>query len=147
MREGSTLNSLIPCEPYKEIEHTADLALHVCAPNLELLFVYAAQGMFSLMHCEPAGEPQPISHPISIESFDAETLLVDWLSELLYLRADAQDIHQDFTITLLEPTRLVARVQGLTHHPPRQDIKAVTFHDLAIRQTPVGYETIIVFDV
>src|SRR5438034_408776 len=69
-------------EGYEEIEHTADVALRVRAPSLEKLFCYAARGMFALM-TDASGVATASEIALDVTASDRETLLVNWLSELL----------------------------------------------------------------
>ena len=134
--------------PFEEIEHTADLALRVCGSDLPELFVNAASGMFHLMHCEPGHGGRRVSHHIVLKANDLETLLVDWLNELLYLSEAEQELYDVFDITHLQDTCLEAFVHGMTDHPPQRGIKAVTFFDLDVNRDQAGcYQTTITFDV
>lgn len=136
-----------PCAPFEEIEHTADLALRVCAPDRQRLFEYAAQGLFALMHLEPQGDPEEIHHVLTLDAADEEVLLVDWLSELLYLSERHRAVYHTFRFSQLTSTHLAAEVHGRTRHVPLKHIKAVTFHDLSIRQDADGLRATITFDV
>ena len=134
--------------PFEEIDHTADLCLRVFGWDLQQLFVHAAQGMFHLMQCKPSGKATPIFHVVALEAYDLETLLVDWLGELLYLSEFKKVCYTTFEIDQLEPTHLRATVRGLTNHVAQKGIKAVTFSDLEVtRQADGHYETRITFDV
>lgn len=134
--------------PFEEVEHTADLCLRVYGEDLKQLFVHAAQGMFHLMQCKPSGQVAPVSRSVAIASYDLETMLVDWLGELLYLSELDQACYTAFEITRLEPTRMEALVGGMTHHPAQRGIKAVTFYDLKVTRTATGlYEATVTFDV
>jgi SHS2 domain-containing protein len=111
------------------------------------LFVHAAEGMFSLIgDCSRASFPRS-EEEIHLAAPDPETLLVDWLNELLYL-SEAEDVlYCSFDVRSLTPISLVARVAG---NPPicrEQEIKSATFHDLHITETAEGFEVTIVFDV
>lgn len=134
--------------PYREVEHTADWALQVWAPSLPELFVDAARGMLALAgHTPDPGPPAPEAwRPIEVSADDAEALLVSWLQEVLYL-LEAEGVAGDhYRMLALDPTHLRAEVAG---QPARIDkvIKAVTYHNLAIRATPAGYDVTVVFDV
>jgi SHS2 domain-containing protein len=59
---------------FEEIEHTADKALHI----------HGAQGMNNLMITDVSKLPTRIKKNIEVEAIDAESLLVEWLSELAY---------------------------------------------------------------
>ena len=129
---------------YRELDHTADWALLIWAPDLEGLFAAAIEGMAALMVVQagpPAGERM-----LELTAPDAETLLVDLLTEVLL----ANEIGR----ILLEPAAL--RTQDLQlqvrflERPvenQEKEIKAVTFNELNIRETERGLETMIVFDV
>ena len=133
--------------PFEEDEHTADLALYVRGTNLEQLFVHAAQGMFYLMHCAPTDNSHPTAHRVTLEAPDIESLLVDWLNELLYLAERGQEHLAEYEIETLTPTSIVAVARGWTHHPRQKVIKAATFWDLSIVQQHDRCETTITFDV
>ena len=135
-------------EPFTELEHTADLCLHVRGHDLKQLFCHAAQGMFSLMLGEPAGTPGRLIRAIELDALDVEMLLVDWLSELLYLAEVERVCFDVFEIMTIKPTRLEATSWGRTPWQFARGIKAVTFFDLEIRRNSAGYyETEITFDV
>ena len=130
---------------YLEIDHTADWELHVWAPDLLSLLRTAAQGMYALSHTELAVEPR-YSRVFQIAYLDRETLLVDFLSELLFYGEDeglAFDHYQlDFNADSLAVQAHGAPIQGQA-----KEIKAVTYHGIQIRETERGLEVNIVFDV
>ena len=131
---------------FEEMEHTADRAIRASGCTLEELFTNAARGMFSLMADLEELTPT-VSRPINLEAFDLESLLVDWLNELLYLQESEGEIYTDFHIAAFSPTKLEATVSGAKAEPHKAKVKAATFHNLAIEKTPEGYIATIVFDV
>jgi len=73
-----------PCAyRYQEVEHTADRALHVWGRTLPDLFAGAARGMYSLM-ADLNGLAATERREVQLEAWDQESLLVDWLNELLF---------------------------------------------------------------
>jgi SHS2 domain-containing protein len=134
--------------PFREVEHTADWALEVWAPTLEGLYLDAARGMFHLAALEPApgAGPGP-PRPLLLEAGDPEALLVAWLQELLYLSEAEGQVYDDLQITALTPARLEAVARGRPAAPGAKTIKAVTYHNLRIRQGPDQFTVTIVFDV
>lgn len=129
---------------WHEIEHTADWAIVVDAPNRVALFLEAARAMYALAGCE-LGEGD-VRETIEVDGPDDEALLVGFLGELLF-RLDVR--HQAFAEIALEldGEHLRAELRGAPVTRIVKTIKAVTFHDLQIRETPDGVETTIVFDV
>lgn len=134
---------------FEEIEHTADVALRVHGKDLAELFVNAARGMWTLIVPDVEALVPAITREIELEAMDAEVLLVDWLSELLYLHETEQEIYSQFVIHDISPQHLRAEVKGgaVNGHTLRKHIKAVTFHDLSIEETAEGFRATVVFDV
>ncbi|MBN1659084.1 MAG: bifunctional riboflavin kinase/FAD synthetase [Anaerolineae bacterium] len=138
----------MPCPfRYYEIDHTADRALQVWGKDLPDLFTGAARGMFSLTSSLQDGAPATRWYDIHLEALDRETLLVDWLNELLYLSEVEGVIFSDLRILWLNDTALQARAGGVPGHPTKAHIKAATFHDLALVEDELGWSTVITFDV
>lgn len=130
---------------FQEIEHTADAALQVYGKDCGELLINAALGMFGLI---ATWENAPLSteREISLRDVDGETLLVDWLSELLYLHEMEGVVYIDFDILSASPNSLRAIARGTHEWLPQTAVKAVTFNDLRIDRTPHGYSATIVFD-
>ncbi len=130
---------------FEEVEHTADAALRIYGQDLGELFANAAYGMFTLM-ADWEDIPPSTERDISLDAIDDETLLVDWLSELLYLHEMEDIVYTAFEILDISPTRLQAIARGTERWNHLTAIKAVTFNNLHIEKTPEGYTATIVFD-
>lgn len=130
---------------YLEISHTADWALKVWAPDLSGLLEQAAYGMYALLQIQlqPGGRYEC---PLDLEAEDAESLLVSFLSELLYL-TEQECLGFDAFDLAIEGFHLSGRMIGAPVESQRKEIKAVTYHNLAIQTSQQGLETTIVFDV
>ena len=131
---------------FEEIEHTADIAIRVWGRDLAELFANAAYGM-AHQTADVDTVVRTIEHTIELQAYDAETLLVAWLGELLYLGERDGCIFTEFDMLDVAPTRMRATVRGGPASGYQDHIKAVTFSDLEIVRTDAGYETTIVFDV
>jgi SHS2 domain-containing protein len=130
---------------FEEVEHVADAALRVYGRDWRELLVNAAAGMFSLIaHWDDV--PPSTEHHISLTSVDSETLLVDWLGELLYLHEIEGEVYFEFEIPSASPTSLQAIAKGTDQWIPGTTIKAVTFNELQITTTDAGLAVTIVFD-
>ncbi|RME42840.1 MAG: bifunctional riboflavin kinase/FAD synthetase [Chloroflexi bacterium] len=134
---------------FEEIEHTADIGLRVRGKDLADLFVNAARGMWTLIVPDIGSVKPVVTREIELEAMDLEVLLVDWLSELLYLHETEHEAYSQFVIHEISPTHLRAEARGgpLNGHTLRKHIKAVTFNDLSIEKTADGYTATVVFDV
>lgn len=130
---------------FREIEHTADWELEVWAPNLPQLLEQAARGMYALARVELHPGPL-VQRQIELPYMDPESLLVTFLSELLYL-ASTENLAFDHFDLELQADRLLAHLAGSEIASLQKEIKAVTYHNLTIRRTESGLNTRIVFDV
>ncbi len=132
-------------QPFEEIEHTADWAFRARGGDVRELFVNAACGMFHLQGGRSG--PEPAMREVAVEGFDRETLLINWLNELLFLQEEYGESYQRFEFLEFSEGRLRARVYGGRHGEADKLIKAATFHKLEIKQTAQGWEATIVVDV
>jgi SHS2 domain-containing protein len=128
-----------------EVSHGADAALDVWASDLPELFRQAALGMLALMIAEP-DEGTPIRRSLSLAGADNESLLVAFLSHLLFLLEQERLV---FSITdlIFRPGKLEASLAGAPLRSIQREIKAVTFNELAIRQADECLKVTIVFDL
>jgi SHS2 domain-containing protein len=131
---------------FEEIEHTADRALRILSPELAGLFAGAARGMFSLM-ADLDGMVATEWRQVRLEAWDTESLLVDWLNELLFLAESEGLLLLESRIKKLSQTELVAEAGTIPGEINKAHIKAATFHNLAIRQDARGWSTVLTFDV
>lgn len=132
------------------LEHTADVGLRVHGHSLSELFSNAGLGLMAL-----AIEPQEIQSreplPLSASGSDAEQLLVNWLSEILY-HMDAEGwMFARFTIKDCSLTSIVGEGWGERRDPAMRSravaVKAVTYHQLSVTQTPTGWQATVYFDI
>ncbi len=130
---------------FEEIEHTADWAFHVRGGDLPDLFAKAARAMFALDG--EAAEGEGVSREIQVEGVDRETLLINWLNELLFSSQTKHELYDEFDMVEMSDTRLRARVAGRARDKAGTHIKAATFHNLRITPTPEGWEATVVLDV
>jgi SHS2 domain-containing protein len=131
---------------YEQLEHTADLALRVYGQDLCEVFANAAYAMFSQL-ADIEHIQGDLQRQVRAEGTDYESLLVNWLNELLYLHDTEGEVYSAFDIEQLSPTHLQATVHGGPGREVYTIVKAATYHDLTISQTSDGYTASLVFDV
>jgi SHS2 domain-containing protein len=132
---------------HEELDHTADWALRVRAPDMPALLRQAALGMIEMMGVE-AGLREAIPRLLEAAGEDGESLLVAWLEEVLEAMRVEPISFADFTVRLQPGHRLQAEGVAQPRKSQSKEIKAVTFHNLRIRKSSQGgLETTIVFDV
>jgi SHS2 domain-containing protein len=130
---------------YREIPHTADWELMVWAPDMVSLMLKAAQGMYALSGTTLSSDPRS-SREFEITYLDHESLLVDFLSELLFYAEDQEFGCDQFEIEFSE-TSCTIQAYGAPIMTQAKEIKAVTFHKMQVRETENGLRVNIVFDV
>lgn len=134
-------------ESFEVVEHTADWAIRVTGVDMAQLFCHAAEGMSTLIAGELEAVPVEVVRTLALTAFDAESLLVAWLSELAYWAEMEQLVFREYDLIDVTPFELKAVVGGGRAPLLHKHIKAVTYHNLAIIGSDRGYETTIVFDV
>ena len=134
-------------KPFEEIEHTADHALKVYGSDLAELLVNAASGMNRLLAAEQDSTMGPKEKLVELEAVDAESLLVEWLSELAYWAEAESLLFHEFDLHSISSTRIKATLRGKRIDRLEKHIKAVTYHNLEIVRTADGLTATVVFDV
>ncbi len=130
---------------YEEVDHTADIALRVWGDDFHTLLSNSAKGMYDLMGIRMKPDSH-IENEFQIVIETLETVLVDFLSEVLFFAEDPGQIYDSFSFKQQEGA-LEVHARGHEIETIHRNIKAVTFHDLEIEETEKGLETTITFDV
>ena len=135
---------------YQFIDHTGDDGVVVEGETLEKLFQHAAESFFYVI-TEPENIEGTVQQSVSLRAPGLEELLVDWLSEFLYLFDTQGLLFGRFDITRLDEKHLEAKAWGEKYneekHPIKTTIKAVTFHQLRIENDEGMWRAQIIFDL
>jgi SHS2 domain-containing protein len=139
---------------YEYLEHTADIKFQAYGKTLEEVFENAALAMFNvIINTEKvSGET---AREISLKSPDLESLLIDWLSELLYIFEVDEIIFRKFRVEEIKEEEGEYSITGQAlgekyypeSHPFETEIKAVTYNQLEIGKTADGWKAQIVVDI
>jgi SHS2 domain-containing protein len=132
------------------LEHPADIGLRARGAALAGLFENAATGMMEIA-ASPAGIQEREQRPIAAEAPDREALLVTFLDEILWLVDGQGWLPARVAVRDIGETAVTATAFGeprdTSRHEMRLIIKAVTYHQLAVRQTGEGWEAEVYFDI
>jgi len=135
---------------FEIIDHTADVGVIVYGVDIKQLFSNAALALFSLI-TEPESIGEQLQRHIEVVSEDIDSLLVEWLNELIYFFDGEHLLFNKFTIESLSSNQLKATCYGEEFNPLKHRIKmgvkAATYHMLRINKNDCGYEVQIIFDV
>ncbi len=135
----------------EELEHTADLRFRVRAPSLADLFAEAARALMQTLYADLRGPATEI-RPIDLESGDRESLLYNFLSEVLYL-SEAENLvftEAELKVTPSPPSvvgRLVGRPFDRALHAGGTEVKGISYSDLAIVEANGEFCLEVLFDV
>ena len=135
---------------YDLIDHTADVGVKAYGSSLSESFENAAVGMFDIITDNSEIESKG-QYEISLEAPDLEQLLVDWLSELLFLNSAKDLVFGVFKVKVDDSKNsLSAIVSGeefdTSKHKIGAEIKAVTYHMLEVNNKKPFYVQVL-FDI
>lgn len=130
---------------YELLPHLADLKIRVFGKNKNELFENAMVGMF-----EGAGfaaTKQIAKKEIGVESINSESLLIDFLNEVLYLASVNKEIYQKIIYREFSEHKIRAELLGKKIKRFDSEIKGATHHNLEIKKIKDYWQAIILFDV
>ncbi len=134
------------------LEHTADAEFIAYGRTVDEAFVNAALAMINLM-VDPASIRPEIEKDVELSGDALDTLLYDWLSELLYIFEVDRLVFGKLEVHASgEPgtyhLRAKAWGESIERHPDIfLHIKAVTFHDLRFEKRNNIYEAQVLLDI
>jgi protein archease len=138
---------------YKFIDHTADIACEVSGDTLEELFTASAEAWRSSV-VEEIKICKRENKKFEIKDSTLEQLLVDFISELnFYLFTHKwlfNMIHKLEIKNENDTWVLITEIEGMLVSQDveiKQEIKAVTFHQMNIEKRKNKYSTLLVFDI
>jgi len=134
---------------FEIVDHTADVAIRGWASSLEALFTSMAQGLFEVIG-EDVNITATQSRTLHLEAETREELLHDWLETLNALHQIHHELYTQFDIKI-EANRLQATIRGgsldQASNALGTEVKAVTWHDLAVQDTPEGLNAYVLLDI
>ena len=139
-----------PKPTFEILEHPADVGFLAHGETREELFQNAAAAMFSLA-CDPAAIEEKERRELLAEGEGIEALLYAWLAEVLAV-ADAEGlVFRRAEVGEISERRVRGVAYGekfdRTRHHAGTYIKAVTFHQLEVRQSEQGWRARVFLDV
>lgn len=138
------------------LDHTADTAVRITASTPAGLLSEAARGLLAIILGEEgvSGVRLDLRRTLELEAPDGEALIVDLLSELIFLFDTEGLLVRELAVqeaTFGPPARLVAALRGElldpARHRARTEVKAATHHGIHIERTDAGLTVDVVFDL
>ena len=135
---------------YKIINHTADVGLVIYGSDMKQLFSNAAFSLLSLL-VEPEIVLGKTERYVRVCAENYESLLIEWLNELIYLFDAEHILFNSFHINNLSKNQLVAICYGEPvsrfRHNIKREVKAATYHMLKIDRQISGFRAQVIFDL
>lgn len=139
---------------FEIIDHPADLGFRAQAQDLPALFEQCAVALSSILTDIDVLDGKECE-AVSLTGCDLETLLYNWLSEVLFLFDGRGMLFCGFAVEAIEQSpaglTLAARLYGEPYDRARHQIKtyvkAVTFHQLAVTGGDAGWQAIVYLDI
>ncbi len=135
---------------FKILDHTADIGVVVYGEDLKSLFENAGGAFFHLI-TDLRSVKNRIEKTVEIRKEPLERLMVDWLSQLLYLHDVENLLFKKFNVESIGDDGLKATAAGEPFqegvHVIKTAVKAVTYHQIQVRQEKRGWKAQIIFDL
>ncbi|MFH1607822.1 MAG: archease [archaeon] len=123
---------------FKFLEHTADIKFQAFGNSLEEVFENSALAMFNAMH--DGKVEKETSKKIQVKGKDNESLMYNFLEELLFLFDSEGFFLSEVKSLKIEKEKLVAEVVGdkAENYEIHIDVKAVTYNEMFVREEKKG---------
>lgn len=138
---------------FEFFEHTADIAVRVYGATLKELFTSAALAMYAVLVAKKKNKPRSELKEIVFEKSaeELEDLLKSWLDELLfYFSTEGLILHRIKVLTLSEgafSAKVLFDRLDAEYYEIKNEIKAVTYHELKVEKIRGRWRAQVIFDV
>jgi SHS2 domain-containing protein len=135
---------------FEVLEHTADIGFRARGRTLAELFESAAEALVATALELEDVSPQQV-YALAAEGEDLESLLVNWLSEVLYLLDGKHVAMRRFVVREITSSRVTAEALGeprdAARHRAKLVLKGVTYHQLRIARDENGWWAEVYLDI
>ncbi len=135
---------------FEFLEHPADIGFRARGGTAGALFENSALALVSVALDPATVEPRQ-QFALEAEGGDYESLLVNWLSEVLWWLDGKRIAFHSFQVTRIGPSGLRAIARGEPRDPERHVsrliVKAVTYHQLRVAREDGGWVAEVYLDI
>lgn len=135
---------------YNLISHTADLGISVRGNSCGDLFRNAGLALMELLVDIKAPKSDK-ELKISLDGNDLPDLMVKWLSEILYLFEGEKLIVNEIFINSISSNKITSTISVMKfdnkYHEILREIKAVTYHQIDVKEQKGFWTARIIFDL
>ncbi len=134
---------------FKEIDHSGDIGIEVWGKDMGEVLQNATMGLFALLCRNQVREV--VERKVDVSSSSAEDLLVDWLAEVISTAGAYGELYGGVEIGRVGEWRAAGVLRGekvdAKRHDLRFDVKAATYHGLAVEKRGGRYYGRVIFDL
>jgi SHS2 domain-containing protein len=135
---------------YSVFNHTADLGIQVFGKTASEVFQNGAYAIFDLI-TDTELVRLSLDRRVLATGKGWDELWVNYLRECLYLFNGEGLLLRDYAVVAINEEQVTVRMQGEAIDPLRHrikmEIKAVTYHEATLCETPQGWMGKVIFDV
>ena len=132
---------------FKFIDHTKNLEAIILGKNLEELFTNADLAMMTFLYPKQVMiQEHELKENIRLQSPDRNSLLNNFLSEILNLTKLKDVCYNSFDFDQLTDSALELRVYG-RRVKPQENINNIIYTKTRIKPTEFGWQAVIMFDI
>ena len=135
--------------PFREFDHGGDIGIEAWGTDLASMLENATMALFGLV--SRGRVDRDAERTIRVSSASAEDLLVDWLGEVIALSGIHGEVYGavriDLTGEWFAEGVLLGERADPSKHEFRFDVKAATYHRLAVEKREDGYYGRVIFDL
>lgn len=135
---------------FEILEHTADIGFQTWGNSPSELFANSGLALQSIA-VDISAVQEKFVYPIAAGGDDYESLLVNWLNELLYYLDGERVVIGRFQIDHISPERISGKGWGeprdAERHPPKLVVKGVTYHQLSIKEEEGRWSAQVFLDI
>ncbi len=135
---------------YRFFDHAADVGIALSAESLPDLFHTAVQGLMAWVG-PPPDSADRVEEEICLNAEGLEELLVRWLQEILYLFQLKRVYWIEISGMTVAGNSAAGKIRGIPFNTDQaleyQEIKAVTYHQLQVREVNGFWLANIIIDI
>ena len=135
---------------YETVEHPSDIGIMAFGKSQKEAFENIAFGMMDIMYdLSKVEKKEKLS--LKVEGEDLQSLVVNWLNELLYINDTKKMIFSEFKINNFSDKMLAVEAVGEKFDPKKHAgrlyVKAATYNQLELSKDKDNYKIKVIFDV
>ena len=129
------------------IDHTSEVQLRLRADSLGGLLAEAGRALAGLQFRGAEAGITTGPRRLHVSAADRESLLVDWLNELIYRADSEREVPAEFDLRAAGETGVGGRFRGVPVPESPALVKAATLHGAKVETTARGLEGDVILDV